>query len=128
MTYVYLSARELEIIHNAIIYMTGGVDGVNKGILDACAKRPAEDVYGFKPFPTIFMKAAALMEAIIQWHPFVDGNKRTALTAVRIFLADNGWVFEPGMDAVQFTVDIAMGKRNLKEITQWIERHSTLRR
>lgn len=126
--FIYLSARELEIIHNTIIYMTGGVGGVNKGILDACAKRPAEEVYDFKPFPTIFMKAAALMEAIIKWHPFVDGNKRTALAAVRIFLADNGWLFEPGMDAVQFTVDIAVGKRNLKEITRWIEKHSTPKR
>ena len=39
-----------------------------------------EDLY-----PDIFHKAAALMESLIKNHPFIDGNKRTAITSTGIF-------------------------------------------
>jgi death on curing protein len=37
-------------------------------------------------YPDLFSKAAALMDSLVRNHPFVDGNKRTAITAAALFL------------------------------------------
>lgn len=41
-------------------------------------------------YPDLFSKAAALMDSLVRNHPFVDGNKRTAITAAALFLRFNG--------------------------------------
>jgi death-on-curing protein len=41
-------------------------------------------------YADIIEEAAALWESLPQGHPFIDGNKRTALAASHIFLAING--------------------------------------
>jgi len=52
--------------------------------------QPKTTVFGVQRFPTIFDKAAAYCFFIITMHPFLDGNKRTALVAAITFLLDHG--------------------------------------
>jgi death-on-curing protein len=47
--------------------------------------RPQTGYYG-----DAIEEAAALWESLSQWHPFVDGNKRTAFAAMHVFLTING--------------------------------------
>ncbi|AIC15552.1 hypothetical protein NVIE_013170 [Nitrososphaera viennensis EN76] len=72
------------------------------------------------------------MEAIIRWHPFTDGNKRTALVAVSAYLAINGYLLIVPLSAVRYTVNIAKEQRTdansnaklVKSIAKWIKKHS----
>jgi death on curing protein len=59
----------------------------NPGLLESIAKRPSQGSYYYHvPFPDIYSKCASLMEAIIQWHPFFDGNKRTGLAVAFAYM------------------------------------------
>lgn len=120
------SERVIE-VHDMIIRETGGAQGVlSKGILDFCIQRHEIYLYGFEPFPDIFQKASALMHCIIFFHPFVDGNKRTGIVVASIFLENNDYLLNvESLEAISFTVKIAIGNAEIKEIAQWLLEHST---
>jgi death-on-curing protein len=60
------------------------------GLLDSACHRPAASVFGEDAYPTLTMKAAALLHSLTSNHPFIDGNKRTAWLATVVLLRDNG--------------------------------------
>ena len=88
-----LSAQDIinihQIVQNRFQIQLAGVR--EPGLVESIAVRPKQVVYGTITFPDIFSKAASLMEAIIRWHPFVDGNKRTALLVTNVYLGINGY-------------------------------------
>jgi len=55
------------------------------GALEAAVLRPQSSAFGEDAYPTIHEKAAALLHSLARNHPFVDGNKRTALAATTTF-------------------------------------------
>lgn len=63
-------------------------------LLASAAGQPRQSFGGADLYRTVFDKAAALARGIICGHMFVDGNKRTGLAAVRLFLEYNGWDFD----------------------------------
>lgn len=64
-------------------------------------------VYGYQPFPSLLDKAAALMYAITTFHPFADGNKRTALMTTSYFIHLNGYMLDIPDDAPEFARQLA---------------------
>lgn len=61
---------------------------------------------------------------LTQNHPFVDGNKRTALSACFWFLESNGYTLDVGSeDLYQFTIDIASGRLDKDAVTAWMREH-----
>ncbi|WP_081671777.1 type II toxin-antitoxin system death-on-curing family toxin [Paenibacillus antibioticophila] len=78
----------------------------------------------FNAYPTIFEKAAAMLESLGQNHPFHNANKRTAFTALVVFLRFNGLHFK--MDtkkAEDFTVDMVNHRFDFQEMVSIIEAH-----
>lgn len=61
-------------------------------LLGSAVFRPQTSIGGTLKYPTIETAAAALLHAIIQDHPFHNGNKRTALVSMLVFLDENGVV------------------------------------
>lgn len=59
------------------------------GLLASAAARPQMSVFGDDAYPTLVEQAAALMHSIARNHALVDGNKRLAWSAARIFLLIN---------------------------------------
>jgi len=106
----------LKAIHRAFIEIEGEPGYLSEGMIEGCIQRAITYVYGFEPFPTIIMKAAALMYCIIVFHPFVDGNKRTAILATSFFLLFNGYEFTIPNDSVEFTIAIAEFKKSERQI------------
>ncbi len=76
--------------------------------------------------PTIFQLAAAYGFGIARNHPFIDGNKRTALMAIYMFLARNGYELDAGEAAV-VVLDLAAGESSEEDLTKWIEVNSRKR-
>ena len=72
--------------------------------------------------PSIFELAASYAFGIARNHPFVDGNKRTALVSSFTFLELNGYeVRAPEADSVLTFVDLAAGKLPEKDFARWLE-------
>jgi len=82
----YLRVIEVLAIHAMVIDDFGGTDGFRDiGALEAAVFRPQTGYY-----EDPIAEAAALFESIVQNHPFLDGNKRTALAAADVHLRMNG--------------------------------------
>ena len=64
------------------------------------------DVYHFIPFPSLLVKAGALMYGLACFHPYADGNKRTALMTTTFFLDTNGYHFDIPDTAPDFARDL----------------------
>lgn len=80
------------------------------GLLDAAIARPQSSAFGEDAYPTVKLKAAALLHSIVTNHALVDGNKRLGWLATTVFLDVNG---EPvdleDDDAFQLVLDVAEG-------------------
>lgn len=88
----YLTVEEVLFIHHYLVTQTGGSHGVRDlGLLEAAVARPRASFGGVDMYEDVFTKAAALFESIARNHPFVDGNKRTAISSTVEFLYANGW-------------------------------------
>jgi len=86
---VYLSVQNLIQINLEMVEEWGGLVGTrDRGALEAAAARPQTGYYS-----DVIEEAAALCESLLQNHPFVDGNKRTAITATGVFLRLNNYEF-----------------------------------
>lgn len=108
-------------IHVALVdWAPGELQGyVDVGLLESAVVTCQQEYY-----KGVFMKAAALLRSLICDHPFLDGNKRTAIIAVAVFLDLNGWEFTaPRDEVVRFSLRIARGwERNLYRIKGWLRK------
>jgi death-on-curing protein len=122
----YLSAEQILFIHARLIEETGGSHGVRDlGMLLSAIGRPQASFDDQDLYLDLFSKAAALMESLIRNHPFVDGNKRTGVTAAGLFLHRNGYrLTAANADLVAITMKIAQSQSNLEELTIWFRDNS----
>lgn len=81
----------VEAIHNRQLAEHGGRPGIrDRGALASALQRPKDRLAYADPAPDLAELAAAYGFGIARNHPFVDGNKRTALVVMRLFLRLNG--------------------------------------
>lgn len=113
-------------IHTVLIEVYGGSRGVRDvGSLEAAIARPWGAAFGEEHFPTPLDKAAAITESIIQRHPFVDGNKRTGVTAGAYLLSTFGYEVESTQQGLEdLGVDLANGEMTSESVSRWFEKHS----
>lgn len=122
----YLTAEQVLFIHARLIAETGGEHGVlNLGLLQSAVARPQASFDGQDLYPGLFSKAAALLESLIGNHAFVDGNKRTAITAAGLFLQlDNYRLIANNLELEAFTLQCAQHLVSLEQMILWFESQS----
>jgi death-on-curing protein len=121
----WMSLPELALIHERVIEETGGVHGVtNPGGLESVLERPFTSFGGVALFPDLVSKVAALIHGIIAFHPFADGNKRTALVAADVCLRLNGYRIIPSEEVEPFFWAVARSEREIDGITEWLRSHT----
>jgi len=122
----YLSPQQVLFLHSRIIDEIGGSHGVRDiGLLEAAVERPKATFGGKDLYPDLFSKAAAVMLSLIQNHPFVDGNKRTAIASAAMFLSINGWKLSTTSRELQdFTFRVAERGASVQEVAEWLRKHS----
>lgn len=84
----YLSLQEVLELHDRMIQAMGGLSGVNPkqiALLDSALTQIQNDDY----YPRFIDKLTHIMFACVKFHPFIDGNKRTALLLGRTFIKIN---------------------------------------
>ena len=91
----WLTKRMVLAIHDEAVDMFGGTAGLrDDGLLESALSRP-QNRHAYESEATLFDLAASVCHGICKNHPFLDGNKRTALLSARAFMFLNGQVFEP---------------------------------
>jgi len=121
---VWLLEETITAIHHRQIAEHGGSEGLrDEGLLLSALARPQNLLAYGEPAPDLASLAAAYAYGIARNHPFVDGNKRTALVAARTFLILNGVDLEATQDDKVLTfLNLAEGAISEEELADWIRK------
>jgi len=115
---LFLSLDEVLAIHQRVIDVYGGADGVRDlGLLESALYRPQSGYY-----EDLVTMAAALFESLLMNPPFVDGNKRVAFFATDVFLRLNGWRLEVDANEAHalLTELLQTSRCDLAHLAEWI--------
>jgi len=117
---VHLGIDIVREIHAEVIKQFGGANGVrDENLLASAVLTPQSSFGGKSPYADTVEIAAAYLFYICKNHPFLDGNKRTAMMAAIVFLRLNR--IEPLPDSGQWEklmLDVAGGKIDRDVTTQ----------
>jgi death on curing protein len=125
---IWLRLEAILTVHDQQLAEHGGGAGIrDQGLLESALARPLNlHAYGE---PSLARLAASYAFGIAKNHPFVDGNKRTALVAAELFLGLNGFDLTAGdVEVVQVFLALAAGEIAEEELAAWIDRNSRKRR
>jgi death on curing protein len=116
---IHLTVEIVREIHQEALKSFGGAGGIrDEGLLASAVFAPQSSFGGKSPYSDIIEIAAAYLFYLCCNHPFVDGNKRTAMAAAIVFLRLNG--IEPARDSDDWEalmLDVAASKIDRKETT-----------
>jgi death on curing protein len=108
--------------HARLIHLFGGAQGIRDlGALEAALARPQSGYYR-----DVIEQAAALLESLSQNHPFIDGNKRTAIAVTAAFLRINGFRLEfDDLGAYHFLIKLYENNQfHRGRLELWIRQHA----
>jgi death-on-curing protein len=119
----YPTIDEVIAVHARLIARFGGSLGIrDRGALESALARPQTGYYN-----DLIQEAAALWESLSQNHPFLDGNKRVAVTVMAAFLKVNGYKLEfDDLKAYAFLINLyESGRMRFQELESWLRRHAS---
>lgn len=119
---LYPSVDEVVAAHFRLIALFGGAQGVREiGALESALARPQSGYY-----KDIIEQGAAMMESLSQNHPFLDGNKRTAIAVTAAFLRMNGWRLEfDDWGTYEFLIQLyERDQFRFEPLEVWLRQHS----
>lgn len=121
---------EVLAIHDRIIEASGGREGIfSFTLIHSAIERPKATFGGNDLYHSVYEKGAAMLHSLIQNHPFVDGNKRSAIAATARFFHLNGYELRlPIEETIQFTLKTQNKKTDFEEITYWLRKHAERKR
>ena len=114
----YVSTADALFFHQQLIQRYGGASGVRDlGALESALHRPQTGYYD-----TLVDEAAALLESLVQNHPFVDGNKRVAFAVVDVFLRINGYTISAESTSIYDHIVGLLESRsfNMEHLVPWL--------
>lgn len=117
----YPTFAEVIAVHGRLIAKFGGSLGIrDRGALEAALARPQSGYYA-----DVIQEAAALWESLSQNHPFIDGNKRVAVTVTAAFLRVNGYRLEfDDREAFDFLIGLyETGGMRFHALESWLREH-----
>lgn len=126
---MWLTAEQVRALHRMSLAGFGGAEGVSSPDLLESALGNPRNLWAYGGAESLYRLAASYAFGIARNHPFVDGNKRAALLAIRAFLRRNGHQFDPPEAmAVVMMRDVASGNLGEVDLAEWIEASSSPRR
>ena len=116
---IYELHKQLE---NAFILSSGVRD---ENLLASAVNTPFQTFMGNDLYPSLYDKAAQLCYGIANNHPFTDGNKRTALHSMYVYLIINGFdITATQQDVENIIIDVAAGNMTNTELAQWLRENT----
>lgn len=126
MNWHYVDLDEVILIHEKIINRAGTTASIRDfALLHSAVERPKATFSGLDLYPTVFAKAASLLQSLCLNHAFSDGNKRSAWSITHRFLWLNGYhLRSKRIEAADFMVYVDNSKPSIAEISSWLRKHS----
>lgn len=116
---IYELHKQLE---NAFILSSGVRD---ENLLASAVNTPFQTFMEKDLYPSIYDKAAQLCYGLANNHPFTDGNKRTALHSMYVYLIINGFdIMATQQDVENMIIDVASGNMTNTELVQWLQKNT----
>jgi len=122
---IILTVDEIITIHKKLIEKTGGVSGLrDRSLLESAVLSCYQTFGGEELYPGVLQKAARLAFGVCANHPFIDGNKRTAVTSMLVILRlNNIAVSFSQKELIALGLAIADGSFNDEAVADWIRMH-----
>ncbi|MBU1000538.1 type II toxin-antitoxin system death-on-curing family toxin [Patescibacteria group bacterium] len=122
----FLTTSQVLFIHDQMIKRFNGSPGIRDiGLIKSVIARPQATFENKYLYVSIFDKAASLLQSLLKNHPFIDGNKRTALTSAGLFLWKNEYkLVNHYKEEVKFTVRASSKNLTVEQISKWLKIHS----
>jgi death-on-curing protein len=123
---LFLTLDEVLVAHEEQIRLFGGSSGIrDSGLLLSAMGNVEATFEGVFLHETVFEMAAAYLHGLCRNHPFVDGNKRTALSAALTFLDTNQIeVHAEENELVDLVISVAEGKTSKAGVAVFLEEHA----
>ena len=97
----------------------------DKNLLASAVNTPFQTFMGNDLYPSIYDKAAQLCYGIANNHPFTDGNKRTALHSMYVYLIINGYdIIATQQDVENLIINVAAGRMPTAELSKWLQNNT----
>ena len=97
----------------------------DRNLLASAVNTPFQTFMGNDLYPSIYDKAAQLCYGIANNHPFTDGNKRTALHSMYVYLIINGYdINATQQDVENLIINVAAGRMNNSELSEWLQNNT----
>ena len=116
---LWITYEQAIAIHSRQLRRFGGAAGLrDEGMLRSALDRPVNKWYEGAELADL---ASAYAFGLAKNHAFIDGNKRIAFMAMRVFLLKNGIAFAPEpAHATAIILSLAAGEVSEKSLTRWI--------
>jgi death-on-curing protein len=116
----WITLDSVSAMHKRQIAEHGGTEGLrDEGLLRSALARP-ENLAAYGENPDLAALAASYAFGIAKNHPFLDGNKRTALVVAVTFLNLNGYDFDaPSEDTYTVFLSLADGSISEDDLAAW---------
>ncbi len=121
----FLDITDVLEIHQSRIDLYGGTAGIRDiGMLQSALAQPQAGSGGQFFHEDIFSMAAAYWYHISRNHPFLDGNKRTALAVCLVFLDVNGYEIDADPNELEeLALAISQGKADKETATEFLKKN-----
>ena len=122
---ITLNVSEVIALHDKLVAATGGSPGLRDlGLLESAVLGCYQSFDDVELYPTIIEKAARMAYAVCKNHPFVDGNKRAAVTSMLVMLRLNriALSYTQG-ELIALGLGVADGSVEYEGIVAWINEH-----
>lgn len=119
---IQFTIQDIYELHNQLeeaFILSSGVRDEN--LLASAVNTPFQTFMGNDLYASIYDKAAQLCYGIVKNHPFTDGNKRTALHSMYVYLIINGFDITASQQEVEnLIINVAAGNMTNVELAQWL--------
>ena len=119
---VHLTSSAVQAIHREALSAHGGAEGIrDQALLESAVAAPQATMMGQLLISEPVEVAAAYLFYLCRNHPFIDGNKRTALAACLVFLETNDLLPNdklPVDEWEQLVLDVASSRIQRTETTR----------
>lgn len=109
-------------IHTEVLAAHGGSPGIrDEALLESAVNAPQATMMGQPVFNDSIEIAAGYLFYLCRNHPFIDGNKRTALATCLVFLSENGLLLNERLDTdawESFVLDVAASRLDREQATE----------
>ena len=123
---IQFTIQDIYELHNQLedaFILSSGVRDEN--LLASAVNTPFQTFMGNDLYPSIYDKAAQLCYGIANNHPFTDGNKRTALHSMYVYLIINGFDITATQQEVEnLIIDVAAGNMTNTELAEWLRENT----